>query len=288
MSIIIPKELQHEFDAAKEELGTERYNKLLRNAFGKPVLCFAKTLVINLPGSCNANCEYCIDKCLRKTATNVEDFLNVCELTFKEFPEMEHLTITGGSLSAKDFNRLVALIRKYYKQINITWNTNGVLINEDYDVDGFKYINLHRNSPDDEENRRIFVTNKDILSIEEAKRIFGDKLSVRVTIDKDFRLEDYLQFGTKLYLNKMLPETPETQKVFEETLNRLIVDKKDTRRRNRYLDCNYEGTAIRICPGDAIASKEKGKYPTYLNVVIIHRSGKVCGSWYEDVKVLRG
>ena len=65
-----------------------------------------------------------------------------------------------------------------------------------------------------------------------------------------------------------------------------IEDKVEYRRRNRYVETTYKGVPVRFCIGDKLSTHEPGRYPVYLNVVIVHRSGIVCGSWYEDDKVL--
>ena len=82
--IKIPEHLQHQFDRAKEELGEETYHKHLDVKFGKPVLNFARSMVINLPGDCFANCWYCIDGSLRRQVVDFETFLKRCEETFQE------------------------------------------------------------------------------------------------------------------------------------------------------------------------------------------------------------
>ena len=90
-----------------------------------------------------------------------------------------------------------------------------------------------------------------------------------------------------MYLNKLLPGTSETNQVFESTLQQL--EKKNEtskRRRNRYLNYKYNNIPVRLCVGDVEAKRVKNRYPTYLNVVIIHRNAFVCGSWYLDDKLL--
>ena len=285
--IIIPEEIEKDFIKARYEVGVKEYEERLDMVFGKPVLNYARTMVINLPGSCHANCSYCIDSCLRKNVIKPNDFLGVCEKAFREFPDIKELSITGGSLEAEDFNRLIGVIGKYYPEIVITWNTNGILINENYDVSKIKYINLHRNSINDDKNRNVFQSNKPIISISEAKMLFGDKLCLRITVDDDFNLDEYSSLGIPLYINKMLPGTASSDLRFENTLKKLNVSEKvDIRRRNRYLNCDYSGVSVRVCLGDALAERVSGRYPVFLNVVIIHRSGRICGSWYEDDKVI--
>ena len=283
----IMSEVQKEFEAAKAEIGEEEYNEHLCFKFGKPVLNYVKTLVINLPGSCYANCSYCIDSCLRKSITSTEKFLEVCKIAFEEFEDIKEVSITGGSLPAAAFNVLVNMIDKYYPGVKITWNTNGIMLDDDYDVSKIKYINLHRNSIDEDENKAVFKTTKPILSIDEAKRMFGSRLCIRVTVDENFNLDDYLSFNTPVYINKMLPGNDATNAVFENVLSSLnISDNVDIRRRNQYLNCTYKGMSVRVCMGDKMATRVPGRYPVFLNVAIIHRSGKICGSWYEDDKLL--
>ena len=98
---------QEEFSIAKKELGTERFEQHLRNVFGIPCLDFVKTIVINLPEPCYANCDYCIDHYLRNNSIDTTEFLQICEMVLQEFPNVRSVSITGGSLKADDFNRLV-------------------------------------------------------------------------------------------------------------------------------------------------------------------------------------
>ena len=51
-SIVIPEHLIPQFEKAKEELGEDVFNEKLDVKFGKPVLNFARSMVINLPGDC--------------------------------------------------------------------------------------------------------------------------------------------------------------------------------------------------------------------------------------------
>ena len=126
-----------------------------------------------------------------------------------------------------------------------------------------------------------------IIFVEEAKKLIGDKLFLRVTVDKDFKLSDWTDLGVPLYLNKLLPGNSETNKVYEDVLKQLQKDKETSkRRRNRYLNYQYNGTPVRVCVGDTEAKRVKNRYPVYLNVVIIHRNALVCGSWYLDDKLL--
>ncbi len=280
---------QEEFLLAYKELGAERFCKHFRNVFGVPCLDFVKTIVINLPEPCYANCEYCIDSYLRNNSIDNNNFLEICEMVLKEFNNVKSVSITGGSFNAIDFNKLVLLIKKILPDSRISFNTNGVGMNEDYleAISNIDRINLHRNSVDEVENRKIFRTSKPILTINEAKLLMGEKLYLRITVDESFVLDEYIKTGIPLYLNRLLPGTMETDIVFDETIKKLnISDMIDKRRRNVYLSACYQGVPIRICMGDKIATHVSLRKPTYLNVAIIHRSGIVCGSWYEDDKVI--
>lgn len=280
---------QKEFLLAEQELGTERFNKHLRNVFDIQCLDFVKTIVFNLPEPCYANCDYCIDNYLRCNSINNAEFLQICEKVLGEFPTVKSVSITGGSLNAEDFYTLVHLIKQYLPEARISWNTNGAGINEDYfdAISMIERINLHRNAVEDRENDRIFRNTRPILSIPDAKRLMGEKLFVRVTIDENFDIDEYLQLGAPLYLNRLLPGTDESNRIFNETIKKLnISDNIDKRRRNIYLSADYKGVPVRICVGDKVATHVPNRKPTYLNVAIVHRSGVVCGSWFEDDKVI--
>lgn len=278
-----------EFLLAREELGEEEFNKRLRLVFDTYSLDFVNSIVINLPEPCYANCDYCIDNYLRNNSIDSDSFLEICEKVLKEFPNAKSVAITGGTLKSDSFNSLLYMIKKYLPDSYINWNTNGIGVNEDYleGIDKINHINLHRNSSNEEENKKIFRTNKDVLNIEEAKKLFKDKLCLRITVDKDFNLDDYIELGVPIYLNRLLPGTEESNKVFNNTIKKLnISDNIDRRRRNVYLNANYEGIPVRICMGDKLSTHVVNRKPIYLNVAIIHRSGIVCGSWFEDDKVI--
>lgn len=278
-----------EFENARLELGEEEFYRRLRTVFGVQCLDFVNTIVINLPGSCYANCAYCIDKKLRESKPNIDGFLDVCKAVFSEFPNIKHISITGGSIAPEKFNELVRMICEKYTGCSITWNTNGIGIDERY-LDGIReinHINLHRNAVTELENAIVFRASKPIMTIEEAKSLFGKSLTLRVTVDENFDLDEYAKFGIPLYLNRMLPGNPQTDNAFSSLHKKLKLKSEiDRRRRNVYLNAEYKGVPVRVCLGDKIANHVPGRQPTYLNVVIIHRSGTVCGSWYEDDKVL--
>jgi MoaA/NifB/PqqE/SkfB family radical SAM enzyme len=278
--------LKEELDIAKQEIGEEEYNKYIREVFDIPCLDYVKTIVINLPESCYADCDYCIDKKLRKHTIDNETFLKTCEIVLKEFPNCKEVSISGGSLNADDFNKLIYIVKSYFPDSVLTWNTNGVLINEEYlqGISKINYINLHRNSANDTSNRNIFRTNKDIITIEEAKRLMGDSLSIRVTVDENFDLDEYIKLGCSLNLNRLLPGTEKSNNKFNEVSEKLLLIKSDHRRRNVYLSTEYKGIPIRLSVGDVIAECVPNRRPTFLNVAVIHRSGIVCGSWFENDK----
>lgn len=115
----------------------------------------------------------------------------------------------------------------------------------------------------------------------------GNSLCLRITVDENFNIDEYVTAGVPIYINRLLPGTEKSDKVFNETLKKLnISDNIDVRRRNKYLICNYNGISVRVCMGDKLSTHIPNRYPTYLNVAIIHRSGLVCGSWYEDDKLI--
>lgn len=278
------KELQKAF----YELGKEEFDKHFREVFGIPCLDYVETIVINLPSTCYANCSYCIDKKIKNRTYSEDKFLEVCERCFSEFENIENICITGGSLSSVNFNKLLKLIKAHYPKSFVTYNTNGIGLDETYKsgIDMIDYINLHRNSVDEEINHSVFRSKLQPLTISEAKELFGDKLVLRVTIDENFDLDDYAKLGIPMYLNRMLPGGKETDSKYLETLEKLNITNRVVKRRNVYLTTDYKGTRVRICCGDSLSNHVPNRKPTYLNVAIIHRSGVISGSWYEDDKTL--
>lgn len=273
---------------AQEELGAERFEKHLRNVFGISCLDFVETIVINLPEPCYADCEYCIDKQLRKHSTSTAKFMEVCEKVLLEFPNAKNVSITGGTLNPVDFNNLMVLIKKHLPESFVTWNTNGIGVDERYlsGVSKINCVNLHRNSLDESENKKEFKSQKEILSIEKAKLLLGKKLFIRVTVDEKFDLDEFIKAGTPLYLNRLLPGTEVTNNNFKKTMQKLQIENVEKKRRNVYIDSMYCEIPVRICLGDKLAKCVPNRKPTFLNVAIIHRSGIVCGSWYENDKVI--
>lgn len=274
-------------EQALKDINEDEYKQHIRIVCGREVLDYAKSLVINLPGTCYANCSYCIDKDLRPCTTDYLSFLQTCRALLSDKSDFKEISITGGSLPPTEFNMLMMLIRKQCPGAKITWNTNGAHVNAQYDVSDIKYINLHRNSANDNDNREIFQSKAPILSINEAKVLFEDKLCVRVTVDEDFDLDEYAKYEVPLYLNRLLPGTEASEQRFHEVLDRLAVSEDvDIRRRNQYLNGYCKEIPVRICLGDRLAERIQNRYPMWLNVVIIHRDGTVCGSWYPDDKFL--
>ena len=268
------------------EIDRAEYEKHIRTLFGRPILDYAKTLVINLPGPCFSNCRYCIDKNLRKHICKYDDFLEICQHVLKE-KVFQEVSITGGSLPSFYFNKLIDMILNFMPDVKITWNTNGANIDNSYNIYPIKYINLHRNAADDDVNRKIFSCTAPIISISDFKSIAEERLYLRITVDKNFDLDEYVRFKNPLYLNRLLPLTAESEKKFNEVLSLIkITEDNDIRRRNHYINGVYKDIPIRLCLGDYMSKHIPGRYPMWLNVVIIHRSGIVTGSWYEDDKLL--
>lgn len=272
---------------AIKEIGQNEYKKHCTVLFNHEVLNYADTLVINLPGSCHAHCSYCIDKNLRKNEIDEMNFINIIKKILEQDITFKNIAITGGNIASNYFNQIVGLLHNKHPNAIITWNTNGIDIDETYNVEYITFINLHRNSVDENINKKLFVTNHNVLSLQKAKELFKEKLYLRVTVTKGFDLDEYVKFDIPLYLNQLLPVSTESKKAFDSMLDKLnVTDDSDIRRRNQYLTCSYKGLPIRICMGDKLATHVPGRYPMWLNVIILHRSGVISGSWFEDDKVL--
>lgn len=280
--------MNYEFIKAKKEIGNEEFNQRFRKVLGNNCLDYVETIVINLPNSCYANCPYCIDKSIKHKTVDEENFIEKCCIVFNEFKTMPNIAITGGTMSSTNFNRLLNIIRDHYPSAFINWNTNGIKINHSYD-EGIRLIdvvNLHRNHYLDDINEKKFYTSKHVLTLEEAKDIFKNKLWLRVTVEHDFNFDKYIDLKLPLYLNRLLPGTKKSKAKFSEVLDRLNIVNNDVKRRNVYINADYEGVPIRICVGDTLSKHISGRKPTFLNVVVVHRNGIVSGSWYEDDKFL--
>ena len=65
-------------EQALKDISEDEYKQHIRIVCGREVLDYAKSLVINLPGTCYANCSYCIDKDLRPCTTDHLSFLQTC------------------------------------------------------------------------------------------------------------------------------------------------------------------------------------------------------------------
>lgn len=281
--------LNEKFLLAQKELREEEFNKHFRTIFGNlQVLDFVETIVINLPGPCYCNCDFCMDKELRKSTNKItaSDFMTSVEKVLHEF-DVKNICITGGSLLSHDFNALIQIIKMLRPNTFVTWNTNGIFIDESYNIESIDRINLHVNALDKDLNRSYFKTKSKLLSIERAKALFKDKLFLRVPIiDSTFDLDEFVSLKIPLYLNRLLPGTEESNLKFKEVLERLHIDNVTRKRRNSYLDTHYKDVLIRVGLGDSLTRCVPGRYPTYLNVVIIHRSGIVTGTWFENDKII--
>ena len=59
-------------------------------------------------------------------------FLIRCRELPMTFPNAKNVCITGGNLDSENFNELAKMIREYIPNAFVTWNTNGVEIDESY------------------------------------------------------------------------------------------------------------------------------------------------------------
>lgn len=276
-----------ELDLARQELGDEEYEKHLRYVFGWKCLDFVETIVINLPQTCYCDCDYCLDRELRmKRPLGNESYLKVVREVFMEFPNISRITITGGTADAKLFNEIMNSIEDFYDNVEVTWNTNGVAVSGFYNVENVSHINLHRQSIDEDENLERFHSTRKIISINSALRLWGDKLSIRTVIDENFDLDEYAELGIPLFLNRELPVSRESYVRTNNVIEKLNIAKTDRRRNNQYIDGTYKGIPVRIGLGDNSYEHIVGRFPVYLNVCIVHRTGVVSGTWFEDDKVL--
>lgn len=284
--------LSEEFQKAKQEVGEVEFNRHYRTVFGKPVLDYVKTIVFNLPGPCYCNCSYCLDKeIIPETPLNNSAWLEVAVKVLKEFPDTEYVTITGGTYPEGYFYLLLDYIKKYLPGAVITWNTNGVGVGDFINVDMYvDYINLHRQSIRDGENHRLFhapsVKVKSPIPLIYARWLFGYKLTIRTVITEDFDLDEYASLGLPLFLNRQLPAGEVTDDKFNQVLDKLEISDCERRRNNEYLTGEYKGVPVRVGVGDSVYSHVPGREPVFLNVCIVHRSGVVAGTWFEDDKVI--
>ena len=99
-------------EQALKDINEDEYKQHIRIVCGREVLDYAKSLVINLPGTCYANCSYCIDKDLRPCTTDHLSFLQTCRALLSDKSDFKEISITGGSLPPTEFNMLMMLIRK--------------------------------------------------------------------------------------------------------------------------------------------------------------------------------
>lgn len=280
-----------EFELAKIELGEEEYNNRYCTKFNKPVLNFVETLVFNLPNPCYCDCPYCIDAELRRRQISETNWLKIAKIMIRNFLSIKNVTITGGTVSPNIMESLLMSLASFHPNATITWNTNGVDtgINA-YAIKRIKHINLHRCSLDDTENAKklgYWSRFYPLLDLEEAKNVFDDKLSIRTIIDDDFDLNYWTEPKIPLFLNRQLPVTYKSNKNFLKIMDQIDkIDNSERRRNNQYYDGMHNGVPIRIGIGDNSYEHIPGREPVYLNVAILHRSGIIAGTWYEDDKVL--
>ncbi len=283
------------FEDALQEIGKEEFDKKYHKVFGKPILDYVDTIVINLPEPCYANCPYCMDKAIRNQTITNKTFLKTVDEITQNFSKSTRVCLTGGTMNPTDFDKMLTLIENNLTTSNpfITWNTNGIGFYEEWnkwqEVLSKHYIakiNLHRNSAEDTENAKCFCTNKKVLTLSDAKTLFKDTLTLRITITEDFKLEPYADLNIPLYLNPMVPFTPKTARVFLEVKKELSIVDKQITRRNAWLNTTYKNIPIRVCMGDRSAKRHPNREPVFMNVVIIHRNGVAGGTWYDDDKVI--
>ena len=275
------------FEIAKQEIGEKEYLEHYKVINNTPILDYVRTIVINLPEDCKCNCTYCLDKHLRHNKQlDIWDWFYMAKYTINRFPKTRHVTITGGTINAGVFNMLTDYIKKELPEAEITWNTNGVDVYERINTENITHINLHRQSVDEWMNTKKFHTNEYLITLNQAKEYFGDKLTIRTVITPEFDLDEYAELGIPLFLNRQLPATPENNIRFDRILDKLDITDVEQRRNNKYYSSNYNGVPVRVGVGDDKYKHIPGRKPVFFNVAIVHRSGIVTGTWYEDDKVL--
>lgn len=275
---------------AEEEIGKEEFWKHFCYKFDKYFLDYVDTIIINLSGPCYCGCEYCIDKKAKQSTIEPSKFIDICEKTFKEFPKANKIAITGGTMDASNFEKLLNLVRDYYPKEFVCWNTNGVKLDDNYKnaISKIDAINLHRFSIDDKENEKHFKSKEKILSLKDAKELFGDRLFLRAVVDDELDLDSFLETKLPLNLNQLLPKTESSVKKLAKVVKKMENKEIIKARRNRYINGTYNGVKMRVSYGDQKANHISGRPPVFVNVAIILRTGNVCGTWFEDDKVLMG
>lgn len=202
-----------------------------------------------------------VDEYLENTRKTLTDYIH----------ELEEAERKAHILTEADAHDPISLSDKIHEQaVQEVGETE--YKNDHYHVSNIRYINLHRNSPDDKKNKELFCCQAPIISVDHLKEFAKEKLCLRVTIDQNFELDEYLKFDVPLYLNRLLPRTKASDEKFEKVLSEIdIKENDDIRRRNKYLNGVYNGIPVRICMGDQLAEHIPDRYPMWLNVVIIPR-----------------
>ena len=101
--------------------------------------------------------------------------------------------LTGVTMNPTDFDKMLILIENNLTTPNpfITWNTNGIGFYEEWNKwkevlskHSIAKINLHRNSAEDTENAKCFCTKKKVLTLSDAKELFKEALTLRITMGR--------------------------------------------------------------------------------------------------------
>lgn len=303
------------------EYPVEYHNKIERDFFGNKVILgnthWQWHLHLKLTNVCNARCGFCVEQ--NSTCKTIPDhFLeNVDKMLYelKKNKTFYSVSITGGEpLLFPKFRELCELLKKHQVPF-ITMNTNGQYLPKYVDcIDGLiHFINISRHYIDDEENFAVFKT-RTVPTREELKKTkslfkkskvriqcvmekkftvekfvdfvnafsFADDVSFRrlmvlgkeYGVDYDVLKEDYFQILDWVYHNAEFKEQTLQDYYIYETWGLPTKDGKTT-------DVTFSYSDMKM-----LREVEQEESSEYIREFIIHPTGRVCGSWNPNDKLL--
>jgi molybdenum cofactor biosynthesis enzyme MoaA len=195
----------------------------------------------------------------------------------------------------------------------LTLNTNGSNIDilplrEMQSV--FDFINVSRYSIDDEENRRIFKTNKvpDLKHLHAYKELWccKTKLRIQCVMQKPMNVDEFLKmlevysFADNVSFRRLMNPPSNNFWAYHETYNKSYFDILDYVSKNgkfieqtiqdyyvyEIWEINGVNVTFSYSDMDALSNVENEEDDSIIREFIIHPDGVISGSWNEGKKVI--
>jgi MoaA/NifB/PqqE/SkfB family radical SAM enzyme len=299
-------------------LGT---NKIERTIFGKKVILsddpWLWHLHIKFCECCNAKCDFCIEQesCRKENPLFVIYRVDKMLKEQKKAGILNSVSVTGGEPTIMlNFPFLCDVLYRHRENIKfLTLNTNGSNIDIIPAMDlqsVFDFINVSRHSIDDEENRRIFRTNKvpDLKHLRAYKELwcYETKMRIQCVMQKPMSVDEFLKmlevyrFADNVSFRRLMNPPSNKFDAYHETYENSYFDILDYVSKNgkfieqtiqdyyvyEIWEINGVNVTFSYSDMDALSNVENEEDDSIIREFIIHPDGVISGSWNDGKKVI--